>query len=243
MFIVRDTSPFFINRSYMDRFGDLIMLQMPETMRDPIGDGRFTYLALFNDLNRIDLQIIPADRYEGMLGNDSQTMLLLDKDNIVPAPPPASDASYHVKHPAANDFYSCCNNFWWCLQNVAKGIWRDELPYAMQTYERYVRAELDCMVEWRIGMLNGFQVSAGKMGKYFKRYLDADTYQTYTDTYSDGQYDRMWDSMFTMCSLFRSLASRVAENFDFCYPKEDDERMTWYLRHVRSLCGNGEDRP
>lgn len=146
----------------MDRFGDLIMLQMPETMRDPIGDGRFTYLALFNDLNRIDLQIIPADRYEGMLGNDSQTMLLLDKDNIVPAPPPASDASYHVKRPAANDFYSCCNNFWWCLQNVAKGIWRDELPYAMQTYERYVRAELDCMVEWQIGMLNGFQVSAGK---------------------------------------------------------------------------------
>jgi aminoglycoside 6-adenylyltransferase len=243
VFIVRDTSPFFINHSYMDRFGDLIMLQMPETMRDPIGDGRFTYLALFNDLNRIDLQIIPADRYEGMLGNDSQTMLLLDKDNIVPAPPPASDASYHVKRPAANDFYSCCNNFWWCLQNVAKGIWRDELPYAMQTYERYVRAELDCMVEWQIGMLNGFQVSAGKMGKYFKRYLDADTYQTYTDTYSDGQYDRMWDSMFTMCSLFRTLASRVAENFDFCYPKEDDERMTWYLRHVRSLCGNGEDRP
>lgn len=41
VFIVRDTSPFFINRSYMDRFGDLIMLQMPETMRDPIGDGRF----------------------------------------------------------------------------------------------------------------------------------------------------------------------------------------------------------
>ncbi len=242
VFIVRDARPFFNNHGYMDRFGDLMMLQMPETMRDPIGDGRFTYLALFDDLNRIDLQIIPAYRYGEILGDDSQTILLLDKDNLIPQPPPASDSSYHVKRPDANDFYSCCNNFWWCLQNVAKGIWRDELPYAMHTYERYVRAELDCMVEWHIGILNGFKVSAGKMGKYFKRYLDANTYQLYADTYSDGQYDRMWDSIFIMCTLFRSLAERAAKSMGFCYPKEDDERMTRYLRYVRSLCSNREGR-
>lgn len=236
VFIVREASPFFDNHSYMDRFGDLIMLQMPETMRDPIGDGRFTYLALFDDLNRIDLQIIPIAGYEKMLGNDSQTILLLDKDGIMPQFPLASDISYHVKRPSANDFYSCCNNFWWCLQNVAKGIWRDELPYAMQTYERYVRTELDCMVEWQIGVLYGFQVSAGKMGKYFKRYLDAGTYQLYADTYSGGQYDSMWNSIFIMCSLFRTLAVQVAKSLGFCYPKGDDERMTGYLRYVRNLC-------
>jgi len=48
-------------------------------------------------------------------------------------------------------YYSCCNNFWWCLNNVAKGIARDELPYAMHMLNDVVRAELHDMINWYIG--------------------------------------------------------------------------------------------
>jgi aminoglycoside 6-adenylyltransferase len=56
-------------------------------------------------------------------------------------------------------------------QNVAKGIWRDELPYAKGMFEDIIRRNLDDMVRWWIGIKQGFEVSTGKMGKYFKHYL------------------------------------------------------------------------
>ncbi|MHB1485565.1 MAG: aminoglycoside 6-adenylyltransferase [Saccharofermentanales bacterium] len=42
----------------------------------------------------------------------------------------------------ASFLFSCCNNFWWCLNNVAKGIARDELPYVMHMLNEVVRSEL-----------------------------------------------------------------------------------------------------
>lgn len=44
------------------------------------------------------------------------------------------------------------NDFWWCLQNVAKGIWRDELPYAKQMFEHIIRPHLDEMISWWVAL-------------------------------------------------------------------------------------------
>ena len=69
---------FLADHSWIDVFGERLMLQMPETMRDPLGDGRFTYLILLADGNRIDLTLVPAEK-PGLLGEDSLTVPLLDK--------------------------------------------------------------------------------------------------------------------------------------------------------------------
>jgi len=130
---------------------------------------------------------------------------------------------------------NCCNEFWWCLQNVAKGIWRDELPYAKLMYVHTPRASLDMMVSWWIGIQHNYQVSSGKMGKYFKRYLPELYWEKYKQTYSDGEYDHMWDSVFIACELFQILAIDVAEYSKFTYPIHDDVNMTEYLKHVRKL--------
>lgn len=39
-----------------------------------------------------------------------------------------------------------------CLNNVAKGIARDELPYAMEMYNCVVRNDLKDMIYWYIGI-------------------------------------------------------------------------------------------
>lgn len=54
---------------------------------------------------------------------------------------------------------SCTSNFWWSLQNVAKGIWRDELPYAKSMFEYITKASLDEMASWWIGTNHNFKVS------------------------------------------------------------------------------------
>ena len=32
------------------------------------------------------------------------------------------------------EFEGCCNEFFWCICDVSKGIARDEMPFAMTTY-------------------------------------------------------------------------------------------------------------
>lgn len=91
------------------------------------------------------------------------------------------------------------------------------------------------MVSWWIGTKCDFRVSTGKMGKYFKKYLPKSYWEMYKGTYSDGNYENMWNSIFVNCELFRTLARDVAEYFLFTYLVDDDTNMTEYLKHVRKL--------
>jgi aminoglycoside 6-adenylyltransferase len=130
---------------------------------------------IFTDGNRLDLTFRPKKYVDD--GEPSVT--LIDKDDgngFRPKLPPPNDSVYRIKPPSALYYYSCCNNFWWCLNNVAKGIARDELPYVMNMLNAEVRSELHDMISWHIGAQHGFNLSVGKNGKYFKRYLSPEFY-------------------------------------------------------------------
>lgn len=189
---------------------------------------------LFRDGNRIDLTIETEEKMLEDFNEDGLTVPLLDKDNILPPIPPSNDRRYWIQRPTKPQYDGCCNEFWWCLNNVAKGIARDELPYAMEMYHHYVRDMLNRMVEWHIGMQNDFSVSAGKMGKYYKKYLPAGLYGMYAGTYSDSDCDRFWTAVFTACKLFRTIAAEVAEYFGYAYNQSDDENMTEYLEKIKN---------
>jgi aminoglycoside 6-adenylyltransferase len=38
--------------------------------------------------------------------------------------------TYYIGRPSQKEFDTADNDFWWCSTNVAKGLWRKELPYA-----------------------------------------------------------------------------------------------------------------
>jgi len=103
------------------------------------------YLMLFEDGNRIDLRLVTLTKMLEQYGKDSLTVPLLDKDGRLKEIPKATDESYWIKEPSEAEYFSCCNNFLWCVQNVAKGLCRDELPYAKQMFEVIVRADLHQM--------------------------------------------------------------------------------------------------
>jgi aminoglycoside 6-adenylyltransferase len=195
----------------------------------------YGFLMLFTDGNRIDLRIQTKEIMLEEYGKDKLTLPLIDKDDLLPEIPHPTDIDYHIKMPTKGEYDSYTNNFWWCLQNVAKGIWRDELPYAKRMFEYTTRDSLDRMVSWWIGIQQDFQVSAGKLGKYFKKYLPELYWDMYKKTYSNSDYTNMWESIFVTCELFRILAQDIAEHFTFTYPIEDDRNMTIYLKHIRNL--------
>lgn len=246
VYVVTETASFIKNKKWINQFGDLLMMQEPDIYDQSRGskmdfDRSYGYLMLFTDGNRIDLHIETEESMLQGYKSDKLTVPLLDKDNCLPSIPPPTDIDYRVKKTTEAMFLSCCNNFWWCLQNVAKGIWRDELPYAMQMFDYVIRAELDEMVSWWIGTENNYQVPTGKMGKYFKKYLPEPYWDMYKKTYSDGNYENIWDSIFVSCNLFRLLANGIAVSLKFSYPLKDDKNMTHYLEHVRNLPADAEE--
>lgn len=241
VYIVNKIETFIENIDWINVFGERLMLQLPEdkknTLLPPINNGAYNYLMLFKDGNRIDLTLVPLEKRNEIIKDDSLTIVLLDKDNILPQIRQSSDEDYWERRPTENMFNECCNEFWWVLQNTAKGIWRDELPYAKGMFI-YARNMLDKMISWYISMQHDFKISTGKMGKYFKKFLEKDLWDMYYKTYSDGNYEHFWESIFISCELFRVLGSRTAEKLQYTYNNEEDKNMTGYLEWVKKLPGN-----
>lgn len=237
-YFVTDTMPFYNNTVWIEeKFGKPANLQLPELMTHPLlppdGDGHFTYLMLFEDGNRIDLSIVSAP----YIDDGEPVAVLLDKGGFLPIIIP--DYKYwHIKPPVESFYIDACNEFWWCLNNVAKGIARDELPYAMDMFNHPVRDMLNQMVEWWIGINTDFSVSSGKKGKYYKKHLPHSLYDMYVKTYSDSDYNNLWNSVFTACELFRILADKVAEHFGYRYNSTEEDNMMKYLNNVRKHCTN-----
>ncbi|MDD4125054.1 MAG: aminoglycoside 6-adenylyltransferase [Eubacteriales bacterium] len=237
VFTVTETESFIGDKDWLLNFGEPLIIQEPDSNDLGWGIGRdftrrYTWLMLFKDGTRIDLGVEIIEETATSFTADTLTVPMLDKDGILPVIPPSNDSGYWIKPPAKEQYYGCCNEFWWCLNNVAKGIARDQFPYAMRMYTEIVHAELEKMTEWYIGINNNFTVTSGKWGKYFKKYLPPDLYKMHIHTYSDGDYTRFWDAIFTACDLFRTLAVFVAAHFGYTYRQHEEDGMREYLRKV-----------
>jgi aminoglycoside 6-adenylyltransferase len=82
---------------------------------------------LFTDGVRIDLLFNGLSNL-AFLTEDTLTTVMLDKDGRIPPLPPASNRGYWVEKPSAKEFAETINESLWCSNNVARSIWRDELP-------------------------------------------------------------------------------------------------------------------
>ncbi|MGM9932610.1 aminoglycoside 6-adenylyltransferase [Pradoshia sp.] len=240
VYVVEEIKPFIQRREWLTAFGGLLMMQEPDkndgvTAHEGESLESYMFLMLFNDGNRIDLRLQMKECMQREYGLDKLTCPLLDKDGLLPAIPAPTDCDYHVVKPSEEEYNRYTNDFWWCSQNVAKGIWRDELPYAKHMFEQTMRVPLELMISWWIGIQHDFHISTGKLGKYVKNHLPKAYWEMYEGTYSDSDYSNMWEAVFTTCELFRILARDVADHFDFTYPLEDDQNMMHYLQRVRNL--------
>ena len=242
VYLVTDMAPFWKNLKWIERFGELMILQMPEDMGHPPldKDGGFGYLMQFADGNRIDLGVYPLAKLEEKL-QDSLTVVLLDKDNKVGPIKEANESGYLPHPPTANAFADCCNEFWWVSAYVAKGLWRNEFPYARHMLDQFTRNEMMKMLIWYAGLKTSFSKNPGKFGKYFRQYLEPELWDLLEQTYANAEYEDTWDALFAMCQLFRTAAVRVADHFGFQYPYHEDEKVSAHLRHVRNLPKNARE--
>ena len=169
VYVVEETASFRAQPGWVDVFGERLVMQTPDEMDHAAGQPTdlarcYGYLMQFADGNRIDLRLMTLPRALEECQSDSQTIVLLDKDGILPPLPLPSDTAYHIRRPDQTAFAGCCNEFWWTLPYVAKGLWRGRVTYALDTLNACVRPQLLHMLSWLAGTRTGFAVSAGKSG-------------------------------------------------------------------------------
>lgn len=239
IYVVKSLRPFAKDHSWVDVFGERMIMQMPEDMElyppDESMKGGFSYLLQFTDGNRIDLTLVPV-KQSRRFTEDSLCKLLLDKDGMFDADPlpPASDRDYLVAAPTARSFGDCCNEFWYTNSGLAKGLWRNEMVLVKELYHKVIHEALMQMIDWYIECRHG-AVNAGKFGKYYSRYLEPEIYEQLLATYVPADWDNVWRCVYETIALFRKLAQVVAEKNGYEYPIEEDANVTAFLKHVELL--------
>lgn len=238
VYVVQQTKPFYETKNWIDIFGERLYMQCPDEVDRSIGlevdfDKCYGWLIQFKDGNRLDLHVVPVE--EANVLEDKLCVILMDKDGILPGIPEPSDEDYWIKKPTQSEFAACCNEFWWCLNNIAKGLWREEIPYVQKMYYDGSHAQLMKLLNWKIGYETGFQISTGKASKYIKSYLSDEIWNRFLKTYINGSIDDIWQSVFSMCDLFNDIACEMEKCWGYIYNSEEAEAGYHFLRHVHTL--------
>ena len=235
--LVTDVEPFKNEKYIYSHFGETIKVQTPEDKIIPpaIDDGHYNYNMQFIDGNRIDLSFYHINKIESLL-KDSLTEILLDKDNIIPDIPPSSERSYFIKKPTEKLYIDICDEFIFGIgSHIPKTIWRKELPLLKVYIEVVLRTPLIRMFGWEIGLKTGFNKSIGKAGKNIQKYLEPAVWNDFKKTYSDFNFDNIWESLFILSNLFRKSAEYVAQNYKYQFPEIEFSKALKFLTHVKNL--------
>ena len=239
VYVVQDTRPFIEDPAWIDRFGERLYMQYPERNDRDLGhemdfENCYGWLMQFTDGNRIDLHVQSIPFSQKSIQNDRLCKILLDKDGILPAMPEPTDADFWVQKPSSAFFSITCNEFWWCLNNVAKCLWREEIPFVQEMLNGE-RQFLIQMLGWKIGVEHDFSISIGKAGKYLSRFLTEADWNAFLSTYASGELAGLWSATITMCRLFDRTAREVAQKLHYSCDNREAENSFQYLLHVRRL--------
>lgn len=241
IYLVTNVQDFKRDPHWIDFFGELMILQLPDDMGDSalISRSSYCYLMQFKDGTRIDLTLYPVDEID-KVKVDSYCYPLLDKDGVLKPEPFRNLSAYYPLPPTAKQFADCCNEFWWCSPYVAKGLWRGEILYAHHMLDEVVREELMKMLTWYIGIRTGFQKNPGKYGKRFHQFLEPERWELLKGIYSTADIEETWSALFTSCDLFRRIGLRVAEHFGYEYPLTEDRLVYEFLEHIKATPKDAE---
>jgi aminoglycoside 6-adenylyltransferase len=232
VYYVTNPRHFLEDQGWIDYFGKLIILQQNDDLNHDV-EG-FIFLMLFSDGIRIDLSFAALSELP-YVAEDTLAVVLLDKDRRIAPLPPPSDSGYFTHRPSPKEFAEAVNEIFWCSNNIAKGIWRDELPYAKAMYDVVVRDPILTLLAWYAAMQHGWRLNTGKFGRRLKYHLPPDIWETYLKTYAGVSYPETWQALFEALALVRRMGLELAGDLGYTYPLEDDRRMNEYLRRVRDL--------
>jgi aminoglycoside 6-adenylyltransferase len=229
---VADLEQFQRDDEWLRAFGP-ILVRWPYKPRSTSDEHWITRLVLFKDGVRIDFQITAQSHIEPDAYANGYRVLI-DKDGLTRGLHEPTFSEYIIQRPSREAYDTLVHEFWWDATYVPKCLWRDELPFAKYMLDTSLRYEfLHPVVEWTIGLQNGWSVNTGINGRWFKKYLEPDLWAELASTYAGAGIEENWRAFFHMLGLFRKLAESVGEALAYDYPDDLDKEVTQYCKSIQ----------
>jgi aminoglycoside 6-adenylyltransferase len=244
-YIVTDMESYKADDSWLDVFGERIIMQKPESMAmfPPTLGNWLSYLMTFEDGNRIDLKLAPINELDKYFSwADSLLKILLDKDSVCPPVEKASDINFHIKRPSSEFVDDCCNEFWHLSTYVTKGLCRKEYLYAIRHME-LMKGQMLTMISWRVGIETSFSLSVGKAYKYLDKYVPENLWRSIQQSYSYDSLDGLWDSLIRSCNIFNEATLFVANELKYECPAYGKKVMEYIKQFIPLKNGRPCRRP
>lgn len=231
-----------INDSWLKIFGNLLMIQKPESMElypPDLKEGWFSYLMLFDDGVRIDLTLIPLEDAEFYRNHERLMRVLLDKDNRLNHILPASNCAFHIKPLTKQSFLDCCNEFYWLYICSLKDILRSEVLLA-NAHLIMMREGLLILLSWYVAIKqDNFSFSLGKEYKFLPRFLTSKETQKLYACYRLGGKKQAKKTRKNLERFFAKIAqeimhSRFRQDFQTLPYRAGAKTYAKILKHLRN---------
>ena len=220
VYIVDDLDNLTSDLSWLDSFGKRIIEQ-----HNVLGHRRL-YLMLFEDGNRIDLTLCPKDHIQEWVDSEADYTVLKDEKGLFDSYT-TSPQRYWTSPASPTDFEKACNEFWWVSAYVVKGIYRNQLIYAIDHLYGICQQELLKVLAWQVASDKG-TVDIGKNYKYLFQYLPAEKEKEFSNLLDFSSLDKITQSLFATMQLFHQEAQSLAHKMGFNYKKDVAEKMMQY---------------
>ncbi len=230
VYVVENLDELITDLSWLDRFGKRIIEQ-----EVTLGHRRL-YLMLFEDGNRIDLTLCPKDRIQEWVDSEAGFTVLEDPNGLF-EPYSPSPQRFWTNPASAIDFENACNEFWWVSAYVVKGIYRNQIIYAIDHLYGICQQEFLKILAWQVASARG-KVDIGKNYKYLFQYLPAEKEKEFSNLLDFSSIDKITQSLLATMQLFHREAQRLAQKLGFDYDKEVAEKMIEYAEERVKKFGN-----
>jgi len=237
IFISKDPEILIDDKSWRKEFGKILSFFNDDFLLENI--KTHTCLVLYDDYIRIDFSIWSTDLIKRIIQKDQLPeyldigyKVLVDKNNLLDNLKEPTYQAYKIDKPTEKEFLKNVNDFWWDITYIAKYLWRDQFYFAKRM-DYFIKFKLvRQMIDWKIGLENKWDVNTGKFGTKYKKYLDNSTWIKLKDTFSDGNMENNWETLFKMISFYSDISKEIAEKLNFNYPKKRDEMVTELIEKI-----------
>lgn len=241
VYMVDDISQWITLDAWLDFLGPRLMMQKPDQNdldRKIIHEvkDRFAYLILLKTGIRIDLTLATPPKVKTIIKEDSLTKVLLDKDSLLTDIDPPSEKSYYLKKPDNEaTFQAIYNDFYWCSQNVLKGIKRQEWPYANTMFHHILMKHLNTMIQYAITVKYAPKcVNVGAFNKWLGKFLTKAHYQAYLNLVFKPEEESAIKTLLESLDLFYYYAETVALQCGFQLDDLSYQNMKDYILRFQS---------
>ncbi|NLG05065.1 MAG: aminoglycoside 6-adenylyltransferase [Clostridia bacterium] len=232
---VTDVRDFSNDRDYMNRFGEVLILQRPDDWYkqpyDYNGKEKYTFLTQYRDGNRIDLTVIDISKMSEQSKFSEPRVVLVNKDHFTELSDITSQDDYLIQKPSEFEYFNTCNEFRWLSNYATKGLCRKELYYVKHIMDVYMMDMFMKMMNWKVGVDNDFSVTTGVYSKYLSRFLSEDEMNRFAGIFANGEYDDLWEKLFVFYDYFAELAKYVGEALGFFFDETETKAVREFMEN------------